>query len=195
MDIVLLCQPEWVIVIEIKIDAGEGDEQLPRYSKWLNKQPGYNSTPLIFLTPTGHEAETGENVEYLRLSYLDLAEIFEPLLIQSMPESIRVVLNQYITTCKFIGGMTVAAHKELLDILKKPENIKIALEIEQQTQFIRGEIIETFGKNIKKILQKKLESEKLVGIWMADIRFWNNDNTLHVEIRTSKRQPNYSMVN
>jgi hypothetical protein len=35
MDIVLTCQPDWLLVIENKIGAGEGSEQLARYKKWL----------------------------------------------------------------------------------------------------------------------------------------------------------------
>jgi hypothetical protein len=90
--------------------------------------------------------------------------------------------------------MTVTVHKELLDLLKKPENIKITLEIEQQAQFIRGEIVKTFGTNIKKILQSKLESENLERTWLAIIVFWNSDNSVNVEIRTLKNHSNYSMV-
>ena len=40
MDIVIDCKPS-LIVIEIKIDAGESDEQLFRYRQWLTRQTGY----------------------------------------------------------------------------------------------------------------------------------------------------------
>jgi len=197
MDIVLFCQPNWLVVIENKVDAGEGDQQLARYAQWLNKQQGYNlEKKLIFLTPTGHESVTGKAGNYLQLSYLDLAEAFVPFLdqYQIKAESVRIVLSQYIKTCKLIAGMDVTKDQKLLDLLTKPENIKIALEIEQQTQFIRSQVVKEFGEHIQKILQRKLESTSLEKIWKADPEFYS-DNTLNVKIRTLKHQakPNYSM--
>ena len=198
MDIVLFCQPDWLIVIENKVDAGEGDQQLDRYAKWLSKQKGYsdNSKRLVFLTPTGHESVTAKAVEYLQLSYLEIAEAFGPLPNQSMAESVRIVLSQYITMCKQIAGMDMAIQdKQLLELLTKPENIKIALEIEQQTQLIRYQVVKEFGEHLQKILQSKLESANLRTIWEAFSIVYNPDLNLNVEIRTVKHRakPNYFM--
>lgn len=197
MDIVLFCQPNWLIVIENKVDASEADRQLPRYAEWLNKQQGYELKKLIFLTPTGHESVTAKTDNYLQLSYLDLAKAFTPFLDQNLikADSVRIILDQYITTCKLIAGMNMATQdKELIELLKQPDNIRIALEIEQQTQFIRSQIVKEFGEHIQKILQSKLESDNLETIWKADSVFWNN-NALNVEIKTLKHQAkaNYMM--
>ena len=194
MDIVLACQPDWLVVIENKVDAGEADQQLTRYNKWLQKQPRYNLRKLIFLTPAGHESETGHAIDYLRLSYLDLAVAFELLLSPNMAVSVRTVLTQYITICKHIGGMDVTKDQPLLDLLVKPENIKIALEIEQQAQLIRNEVVKGFGEQIQKILQSKLESSELSKTWKAS-SFGADQSALNVDIRTLKHQgkPNYTM--
>ena len=197
MDIVLFCQPDWLVVIENKVDAGEAEQQLPRYAKWLDKQQGYNpnSKRLVFLTPTGHESVTGIAGEYQQLSYLDLAEAFELLLNKIKAQSVRIVLTQYIKNCKLIGGMDVATQdKQLLELLTKPENIKIALEIEQQTQLIRTQVVKEFGKHIQKILQRKLELARLESTWKAESVFFN-ENQLDLQIKTSKHQgkPNYFM--
>jgi len=197
MDIVLFCQPGWLVVIENKVDAGEAAQQLTRYTKWLDKQQGYNQKKLIFLTPTGHESVTSNAGDYLQLSYLDLAEAFSLFLDQDQikAESVRIVLTQYITICKLIAGMDMAIQdKQLVELLKEPDNIRIALEIEQQTQFIRSQVVKEFGEHIQKILQRKLESANLEKIWKADAEFYS-DNTLNVKIKTMKHQakPNYSM--
>ena len=170
MDIVLFCRPGWLVVIENKVDAGEAAQQLTRYTKWLDKQQGYNQKKLIFLTPTGHESVTANAGDYLQLSYLDLAEAFSLFLDQDQikAESVRIVLTQYITICKLIAGMDMAIQdKQLVELLKEPDNIRIALEIEQQTQFIRSQIVKEFGEHIQKILQRKLESTNLEKIWKA----------------------------
>lgn len=210
MDIILFCKPEWLIVIENKVDAGEGEEQLPRYAEWLKKPPGYNNRMLIFLTPTGHESVTGKasNCVDLQLSYLHLAEAFSPMLdlieaesVHNLieAESVRIVLTQYITICNYIGGMDMTTQdKELFKLLTKPENIKIALEIEQQTQLLRKQVAKEFCEKIQKILQSKLESANLGLAWKAfyDVDVWNTQSYMYVGIRTVKHQtkPNYRMV-
>jgi hypothetical protein len=67
MDIVLTCNPDWIIVIENKVDAGEQADQLLRYAEWLDMQQAYKDRVLIFLTTTGYDSETGKNVDYLTI--------------------------------------------------------------------------------------------------------------------------------
>ena len=57
-------------VVENKIDADEGYEQLSRYRKWLDSQSRYRTKRLFFLTPDGRRAETlPDECDYTRLSY------------------------------------------------------------------------------------------------------------------------------
>jgi hypothetical protein len=64
----------WVLVIEAKVDAWEGERQLEKYDKWL----GTHAAPCkyrVFLTPYGRLPETGAE-EWELLSYLELVRIF-----------------------------------------------------------------------------------------------------------------------
>jgi hypothetical protein len=68
-----------LVVIEAKVDASEGDEQLSRYNKaikeWLAEHRSTGSTVWrIFLTRTAEEAETGKG--WMQLSFSSLARIF-----------------------------------------------------------------------------------------------------------------------
>jgi hypothetical protein len=65
----------WRLVIEAKIGAGEGDEQLARYDQWLETGPPNVEVVRVFLTPDGREPETG-SAEWTPLSFLSLASLF-----------------------------------------------------------------------------------------------------------------------
>ncbi|NOQ36795.1 MAG: hypothetical protein GQ569_13025 [Methylococcaceae bacterium] len=191
MDIVIACQPNWLIVIENKIGAGEAEQQLARYAKWLNNQQGYSLKKLIFLTPTAHESVTGKKVDYLRLSYLDLADAFISLVDKINAESIKVVLMQYITTCKLIGGVNMSSPDEqLLELLSTPENIKTVFEIEQQVSVLRSHVAKVFCEYVKKNLQEKLKSAKLEKRWKAVYTDDSENNSIifNVEIITLQHQ-------
>ena len=58
------------MVVENKIDAGEQPRQLGRYKEWMRSQSKHHPIQeLVFLTPTGREAITGRECNYLQLSY------------------------------------------------------------------------------------------------------------------------------
>jgi hypothetical protein len=197
MDIVIECKPDWLVVIENKLDASEGDAQLSRYSNWLKKQNFHKKKYLVFLTPSGREAVTGERDSYKRLSYIDLAEVFHPLLDQITQESVRTVIAQYILTCYLIGGVNmVALDKELQDLLTKPENVRATLQIERQATLFRKQVAKDFGRSIETILQGKIsENGNLNKTWRAYSETYADGQT-NVGIKTHRHQytPNYRMV-
>jgi len=84
-------------VIENKVDASEQDNQLFRYSRWMQKQQDdYPFQALRFLTPMGRPSLCADTVEYCQLSYRkDIAT----WLIEVMPliqaERVRMVVQQY----------------------------------------------------------------------------------------------------
>lgn len=47
---------DFMIIIEAKVGAAEGDDQLERYHRYLQKIPGKRQRALIFLTPDGRPA-------------------------------------------------------------------------------------------------------------------------------------------
>lgn len=63
----------WLLMLEAKVDAWEGDSQLERYEVSL-KQSGREPVR-VFLTPAGRQAETASN-EWTVLSFQELAEAF-----------------------------------------------------------------------------------------------------------------------
>lgn len=194
MDIVITCQENnWIVVIENKIDAGEGEQQLERYSNWLKEQK-YKLKKLIFLTPTGHESVTAIKDSYRQFSYLELAEIFEPSLNTITANVVRVVLEQYIINLKTIAGVVMSENKELLELLSKPENIRTVLEVERQSLFMREKIAKSFARHIEKIIYDKIQKSNSKAIWVVNSDFCdkNNPTYFHIWIKMLA-DPNYSM--
>ncbi len=66
---------DWVLVIEAKVDAWEGEDQLLKYEAWLRSNAAGREVFRVFLTPDGREPETGDE-EWESLSYLELVRIF-----------------------------------------------------------------------------------------------------------------------
>lgn len=200
MDIVIDCKP-WLIVIEVKIDAGEGEEQLSRYWKWLKQQRGYDEDKkrLIFLTPTGHESVTVEDGVSRSFSYSGLAKAFDTLLkSQSISHpAVLAVLNQYVSICRSIGGVNMATQDmELHELLTK--NLRVALEIEQQTALSRKIIAKNFSEAVATIIQNKIdESPEIRGKWQSSYEWTDYDEGFsRIRIHTvgHKIKANYSLL-
>jgi hypothetical protein len=67
----------WLMVIEAKIDAAEGGEQLSQYDAWIEDQP-HQRKLRIFLTPDGRDAESRseDSEEWVPMTFLELAGWF-----------------------------------------------------------------------------------------------------------------------
>jgi hypothetical protein len=65
----------WVLVIEAKVDAGEGEDQLQRYETWLRAHAAGRKVFRVFLTPEGQPAETGPK-HWEPLCFLELVRTF-----------------------------------------------------------------------------------------------------------------------
>jgi hypothetical protein len=73
-------QVRWVLVIEAKVDAWEGETQLEKYEQWLSPYAAERRVDRllrVFLTPDGRAAESGAD-EWEPLSYPDLVRTFRP---------------------------------------------------------------------------------------------------------------------
>jgi hypothetical protein len=64
----------WRMVIEAKIDAWEGEEQLARYDDWIESNTQQTEIIRVFLTKDGRKPDTGSE-EWQCLSFLDLAGV------------------------------------------------------------------------------------------------------------------------
>lgn len=65
----------WLLAIEAKIDAREGDGQLERYDKWIEARRGNRYAVKVFLTPEGRQPEAAVT-GWVPLSFLELVRIF-----------------------------------------------------------------------------------------------------------------------
>jgi hypothetical protein len=70
LDIVVRCRnAKFIMVIENKIDAAEGDRQLRRYYKWLQVQKDFKFRNLVFLTADDQEPEAAMRDRCVCLTY------------------------------------------------------------------------------------------------------------------------------
>jgi hypothetical protein len=65
----------WVLVIEAKVDASEGEDQLQRYEAWLRSNAKGREPLRVFLTADGHLPESGAD-KWESLSFLELVRVF-----------------------------------------------------------------------------------------------------------------------
>ena len=65
----------WVLAIEAKIDADEGEDQLARYEQWIDAYHSNKEKYRVFLTPEGRCPEA-EKSDWMPLSFLELVRIF-----------------------------------------------------------------------------------------------------------------------
>jgi len=100
LDIVLRCPSRnYLMVIENKVDAREQDQQLSRYSSWLERQKEkHPNTDKIFLTPEGKPPEEIKSRDdWVCLSYNeDIATWLTRALQDLKPPSLCLAIEQYI---------------------------------------------------------------------------------------------------
>src|SRR5262249_40988516 len=65
----------WVLVIEAKVDASEGEDQLQRYETWLRSNARGREPMRVFLTTDGRLPESSTE-SWESLSFLELVRIF-----------------------------------------------------------------------------------------------------------------------
>jgi hypothetical protein len=65
----------WMLIIEAKIDAWEGEAQLNRYDEWIDAHAAGCETYRVFLTPEGRPPDNGSD-EWKALSFLQLVQTF-----------------------------------------------------------------------------------------------------------------------
>jgi hypothetical protein len=97
LDIVIRCpELKYLCVIENKVDAWEGKDQLQSYYDWMSGQQDYSYRMLIFLTPKGTRSYTAKNAAYLQLSYQkDVYEWLTAALPEVEASSVKSVVQQY----------------------------------------------------------------------------------------------------
>lgn len=67
---------KWVVLVEAKIDAEEGELQCERYERAIESSLAADHNALVFLTPVGIEPTTEKIGKWQKMSFLDLACLF-----------------------------------------------------------------------------------------------------------------------
>lgn len=128
-------EPDYLIIIENKIDAGDQEVQLARYHNYAKKYG--NAFTLFYLTKDGHEPSEwsiGKNTEehyWTCISYKkDIKQWLEKcLIVCSKQEIVNSSIKQYITLINKLTGQELneKMKQEILDIMLKYNDEMLAI--------------------------------------------------------------------
>ncbi len=196
IDIVIYLR-DAIIAIENKVGAEEGDNQIPRYRNWLDKQIREQHKYLVFLTHDGRFPVGGKDKVNFCLSYADIAE-WLGLAIDHIPKTATPLLetiNQYRQLCLRIahpeGHEMTQFNQDTLKLLQQPNNLEIALEISTHLEHLKAEIKNNFKNNVVKILENKLNEKNLSDHWIASTKELRNVFGIRTHRDTSDATMNY----
>lgn len=165
LDLLIRLSAGRLIIIENKVNAGEGNEQIRRYEEWLETQPTAvgGEHIILFLTPDGRESITAKHPERIKcLSYAKIAHWLDFELRRGLPDRLTSVLRQYVESCYRIAGlgrslvMDSSLPKTLREALRDRDNLKAAIVLFEQFPNMRKELQEEFWKRVKTILEERL---------------------------------------
>ncbi len=144
------------VVIELKIDAQDQEEQLSRYDKYVKEKLGIQDYQIIYITLDGHEASEQS------IGTADKSRIKDKI---SYYEYIKKWLDECIEICKeeSIDDSFIKQYSQLIEKLhgddemdKKIENIIIhkdellaAMEIASALPRVKSKVIKSFMKHLK----------------------------------------------
>jgi hypothetical protein len=86
---------KWLLAIEAKIDAAEGDQQLEKYDEWIDAHRGDRAAYRVFLTPEGRRPEAAD---WIPMSFLDLVRVFRKPYLQLRERPGFHFLRFYLTS-------------------------------------------------------------------------------------------------
>lgn len=175
IDLVLEFRCGTRIAIENKVDHVEGERQLPRYREWLDKHAKKRGRQvLVFLTPDGRKSADACG-EYVRLSYRDVANALAEASGECSSAAVPLLstLHQYIQLCRRLaegGNEMVDQSKEILDFLRDPEKLAVALDLKMHLRVVEDEAKATFRKRVVDFLNESLRESPGSGVWIAEQR-------------------------
>lgn len=192
LDIKLYLPHGRILIIENKVYAAEGNQQLARYEDWLKIQPRPQSGEhvLVFLTPEGRKPQTSIAGTVVCVSYRTLGDWLSAILV-SLPLRLQMVLGQYIEICYAIGGerMRPEMMNELDKLLYDPEKLEVALDVSEAVAVIRKQIPTEFWGNVRNILDFKLKQSGEDVKWeiYMDNDVWESFSKLGLVWKTRKK--------
>lgn len=181
-----------ILIIENKVYAAEGDQQLARYQDWLKIQPRpqFGEHVLVFLTPEGRKPQTSIAGTVICVSYRTLGDWLSGILV-SLPLRMQVVLGQYIEICYALGGEKSRPEmtNELDKLLSDPEKLEVALDVSEAVALIRKRIPAEFWGNVRNLLDFKLRQSGDDVKWeiYMDNDVWESFSKLGLVWKTRKK--------
>lgn len=192
MDLVIENE-EYLLIIEIKIDAGDQENQLKRYNNYGLKSG--KKFRIYYLTLFGNEASDfstdNENFDYICISFeSDIVNwINECIRAYKTPllPVIRETLVQYSKLLeKLTNQLNGGLKMDIKDLLLKENNLYIAQQIEKAIPYCRAELEYKFWKELCSKCNKEIEK---LGIEYIDDDFFEDEKSDIddiVEIRKKK---------
>lgn len=163
LDIRVILPDKQIIIIENKVDAGEGEEQLKRYRSCLQKElPAKSGRPhqLVFLTPDGRPPALCSPTEVKCVSYRkDIADWLDRLK-DKVPHRLEVVLSQYVNLWR-----ARPMNQDLITLLQDPRNLETAERISKAVEKIKGEAKGRFLVRVQEDLKRRLHQSNLSENW------------------------------
>ena len=163
-----------VIGIEVKVNAGEGIEQVEKYQKFLCQEyPDHYKKVIVFLTPGGYSSKTkssGIGVLVLEMSWSDIASMIGDMRATLGNESdFRMQFSQHLE--KYLTVNETEGQRIVRELLSEDSNLEIIKKVTSKMETwddkkaIEGKIdgfsVEMVQKIIgnKSFLQASLECE------------------------------------
>lgn len=165
LDILVTLPDKQIIIIENKVDAVEGEEQLERYRSWLQIQPHAKSGRphhLVFLTPNGRRPSSCSPAEVKKVklvSYGDIAAWLDRLK-DKVPPRLEVVLSQYVNLWR-----DMPMNQEIIALLRDPRNFETAERISMAVEEIKNQAKWQFLVRVQKDLKDRLHQSNLGDNW------------------------------
>ena len=156
LDFVVTADRE-IFVIELKVWAGEQEEQIPRYRQYLLQQ-GADARNLFFLTPVPRPSETGESVNLTLQG--DLKPVLQTIASRRRAQghaTYAAMLEQYLAVIEKLTGENTM--KESLNVIQTAEELQaVELLVENRTRRLQA-ILEQFFLGLKERLGDLLAAE------------------------------------
>jgi hypothetical protein len=155
------------IVIENKVWAGDQDDQISKYLRWLNSESAFVPLSfLIYLTPTGRAPRelVSDSAQLKLLSY---AEIADWLARESLPDGLGNVVVMYSEICRRIAGgyVKTSYSDEVAQLLSSPIEFEVALGIAEFVEVQRPLVVARFWENVRGLLDTRLTDAGFSDRW------------------------------
>jgi hypothetical protein len=187
LDILVELPGEALVAIENKIDAGEQQDQLSDYRRWLVKEGKQLQSYLIFLTPDGRPPFSGNG---LLLSYVKLAEWLNRTLESCEAPRVRVVVNQYAELCAKLGDVVMDRYDdEVMKLLVQPEHRELVIELAPYFEALCRRVAMDFWKNVQQELIRRLAENGIDHRWAANIESETRSNDKALMLRPKGSAP------